>query len=68
MPLGGIDMEKQNRFDELMFGKKQMEESEEPEENEEKDENAFDLFQTVQLLNDTYKKLSPIKDMFKNIK
>ncbi|WP_208590499.1 hypothetical protein [Gracilibacillus suaedae] len=58
-------MEKHNRFDELMFGKKQMEESEEP---EEKDENSFNLFQTVQLLNDTYKKLSPIKDMFKNIK
>ncbi|SFL36967.1 hypothetical protein SAMN04487943_101209 [Gracilibacillus orientalis] len=58
-------MEKQNRFDELMLGKKQ---EAEPEETEEKAENSFDLFQTVELLNDTYQKLSPLKNIFKNIK
>ncbi|MGP4041816.1 hypothetical protein ACTWP4_18220 [Gracilibacillus sp. D59] len=57
-------MEEQNRFDDLMFGKKQKPEPEEAEESE----KSFDLFQTVELLNDTYQKLSPIKDIFKNIK
>ncbi len=60
-------MEDQNPFDELMFGKKQKSESDEPEEKED-NENSFDLFQTVELLNDTYQKLSPLKDIFKNIK
>ncbi|QGH35635.1 hypothetical protein GI584_16965 [Gracilibacillus salitolerans] len=60
-------MEDQNPFDELMFGKKQKSEPDEPEEKED-NENSFDLFQTVELLNDTYRKLSPLKDIFKNIK
>ncbi|MGN8644610.1 hypothetical protein ACTNEO_00815 [Gracilibacillus sp. HCP3S3_G5_1] len=60
-------MAKQNRFDELMFGKKTEEESKDLENNEEENE-SFDLFKTVELLNDTYQKLSPLKDMFKSIK
>ncbi len=52
----------QNRFDEMMFGKRQTEEEDPPENTEE----SFDLFQTIQLVNDTYQKLSPLKKLVKN--
>ncbi|UOQ86526.1 hypothetical protein [Gracilibacillus salinarum] len=53
--------DKDNRFDRLMFGKKE-EEKEDPA-SEETDE-TFDLIDTFQLLSDTYQKLSPLKDLF----
>ncbi|UOQ46916.1 hypothetical protein MUN88_12530 [Gracilibacillus caseinilyticus] len=52
--------DKDNRFDRLMFGKKAEKEEPVPEETD----DTFDLIDTFQLLNDTYQKLSPLKDIF----
>ncbi|WP_163537085.1 hypothetical protein [Gracilibacillus sp. YIM 98692] len=55
-----------NRFDEMMFGKTSN--SSNPQEEKDSNESA-DLFETAQLIADTYQKLSPytkaIKKFFK---
>ncbi|MDX8045778.1 hypothetical protein SH601_07220 [Gracilibacillus sp. S3-1-1] len=59
-------MSDNNRFDELMFGPRPH--SEDTTEQETENNDTFDLAKTIELLHDTYQKLSPIKDVFKNMK
>ncbi|GAE93595.1 hypothetical protein JCM21714_2693 [Gracilibacillus boraciitolerans JCM 21714] len=57
-----------NHFDEMMFGRRQAENNSTSEESDKTDETdeSFDLYQTIQLLNVTYQKLSPLKNLIKN--
>ncbi|SHM42420.1 hypothetical protein [Gracilibacillus kekensis] len=58
------EQQQTNRFDDMMFGKRQSKESTVKESEESKE--SFDFFQTIQLVNDTYQKLSPLKKLIKN--
>ncbi|WP_058308149.1 hypothetical protein [Gracilibacillus massiliensis] len=61
------EQQQTNRFDDMMFGKRQTKEDVVKDDDlSEESEESFDLFQTIQLVNDTYQKLSPFKKFIKN--
>ncbi len=61
------EQQQTNRFDDMMFGKRRANEDAVKEDDLlEETEDSFDFFQTIQLVNDTYQKLSPLKKLIKN--